>query len=197
MHLLVEQLGDINELVADVLGKILAVEIGQRVLAHDAGVDALQQQDVGDRLHRAAAHHRQNPQSGAVVEHGGEIGADLGVGRAERAGHQAHRVGVELVGQIALGRGAIFEQRLEGIADGARIDAAAHRPEELPVAVVKRIIRICSMVAWSDGLVLIRMPGTIIGICRPLSERACFMMFSRDRSSPQFFSTSMMSLALR
>jgi len=66
---------------------------------------------------------------------GGEIGADLGVGRAERAGHQAHGVGVELVRQIALGGGAVLEDGLEGIADGARIDAASHRTEVLPLAV--------------------------------------------------------------
>ena len=70
-------------------------------------------------------------------------------------------------------------------------------PKNCQWPLVKRIIRICSTVAWSHGLVLIWMPGTIIGICKPLIERACFMMFSRDRSSPQFFRTSRMSLAFR
>ena len=62
---------------------------------------------------------------------------------------------------------------------------------------VKRIIRICSIGAWSDGLVLIWMPCTIMGSWMPLSKRACLMMFSRDRSSPQFFRTSTVSLPTR
>ena len=135
VHLLVEHLGHVDELVADVLGEVLAVEIGQRVLAHDPGVHTPQQQNVGDRLDGAAAHDRQDPQAGAAVERRGEIRADLGIGTAERTGHQAHGIGVELVRQVALGGGAVLEDRLEGIADGARIDAASHRAEVLPLAV--------------------------------------------------------------
>ena len=70
-------------------------------------------------------------------------------------------------------------------------------PKNCQWPLVKRIIRICSIVAWSLALVLIWMPGTIMGICKPLIERACFMMFSREKSSPQVFRTSMMILEFR
>ena len=131
MHFLVEQFCHIDELVANVVGKILALEKRQRVLADDAGIDAPQQQNVRHRLNRSAAHHRQHPQRGAVIEHGSKIGADLGIGAAERAGHQADGVGVHLRRQIALG-GAVTEYRLEGVADAARIDPAAHWPNAFP-----------------------------------------------------------------
>ena len=111
-------------------------------------------------------------------------------------GHQAHRVGVELVRQIALGGGAVLEERLEGIADGAGSMPLRTGPKNCQWPLVKRIIRICSTVAWSLGLVLIWMPGTIMGICRPLIERACFMMFSRD-SRRRILQDLEMSLAVQ
>ncbi len=77
MQFLVEHLGNVDELVADVVGVVLAFEIGQRVLAHDPGVDASRQQDIGHGLHRSAPHHRQNAKIGAVVEHRGKIGPHM------------------------------------------------------------------------------------------------------------------------
>jgi hypothetical protein len=57
VHFLVEHLGDVDELVADVLGEVLAVEIGQRVLAHDAGVDAASPRAEVLPLAVGEAHH--------------------------------------------------------------------------------------------------------------------------------------------
>jgi hypothetical protein len=94
-HLLIVELGHIGELLLDVLGKAFPLEIVERVGAHDAEVDALQEQDVGDALHRAAPDDRQYAQLGAVVEHGGEVGADLHIGAPDRAGDQCHGVGIQ------------------------------------------------------------------------------------------------------
>ena len=43
-------------------------------------------------------------------------------------------------------------------------------PKNCQWPLVKRIIRICSIVAWSHGLVLIWMPGTIIGNLQTLDR---------------------------
>jgi len=54
----------------------------QRIGSHDAEIDALQEQNVGDALHRPAPDDREYAQLVAVVEHGGEIGTDLHIGAA-------------------------------------------------------------------------------------------------------------------
>ena len=144
VHLLVEQLGDVDELLVDAAGEVLALKIGKGVLAYNSGIHAPQQQDVRDRLSRSAAEHRQHPEALAIVQHRTEIGADLGIGAAERAGHHGHGVGVQLDRQIAFG-GTVLEDRLEGFADAAGIDAAAHRAEAFPFPFVNRCICICSI----------------------------------------------------
>jgi hypothetical protein len=91
--------------VAERLGmKANFVYIEQRIAMEKlkAGqIDALQEQDVGDALHRAAADDREHTDLVAVVEHGGEVGAELHIGAADRAGDQRDSVGV----QRLLGRG--------------------------------------------------------------------------------------------
>jgi hypothetical protein len=46
----------------------------------NADADALQEQDVGDALHRAAPDDRKYAQLVSVVEHGSEIGTELHTG---------------------------------------------------------------------------------------------------------------------
>jgi hypothetical protein len=48
----------------------------------NADADALQEQDVGDALHRAAPDDRKYAQLVSVVEHGSEIGTELHIGAA-------------------------------------------------------------------------------------------------------------------
>src|SRR5215217_3031029 len=50
----------------------------------NAEVDALQEQDVGDSLHRAALDDRKYAQLVSIVEHGSEIGTELHMGAADR-----------------------------------------------------------------------------------------------------------------
>ena len=118
MHLFIVELGHIGELLLDVLGEAFPLEIIERVGAHDAEIDALQEQDVGDALHRTAADDGQYAQLVAVVEHGSEVGAELHIGAADGAGYQRHRVGVQrLLGR----RRAELEDRLEAFADLGRV----------------------------------------------------------------------------
>src|SRR5256885_9528294 len=58
VHLFVVELGHIGELLLDVLGEALFLEIVERVGPYDAEIDALQEQDVGDALHRTAPDDR-------------------------------------------------------------------------------------------------------------------------------------------
>ena len=119
MHLFIVELGDVGELLLDVLREALPLQIVERVGPHDPEIDALQEQDVGDALHRAAADDRKDAQLVAVVEDGGEIGAELDIGAADGAGYQRHRVGVQ--GLLGGGRSEL-EYRLEAFADLCRIE---------------------------------------------------------------------------
>ena len=51
----------------------------------DFDIDAAQEQDVGQVLHRAAPDHRQDAQLLARVEHGGEVGGDADIGARDAA----------------------------------------------------------------------------------------------------------------
>ena len=51
VHFFVVELGHIGELLLDVLCEALLLEIIERVGPHDAEIDALQEQDVGDALY--------------------------------------------------------------------------------------------------------------------------------------------------
>ncbi len=42
VHFLVEHLGHVDKLIADIVGEVLALEVCERVLAHNPGVDPLQ-----------------------------------------------------------------------------------------------------------------------------------------------------------
>ncbi len=118
LHLLVVELGHIGELPLDVLGKTLALEIVERVCADDTEIDALQKQDVGNALHRAAADDRQHADLVAVVEHGGKVGAELHIGAADRARYQRDGVGVQRL--FCRGR-AELEDGLQAVRDLGRI----------------------------------------------------------------------------
>ena len=124
VHLLIVELGDVGELLLDVLGKALALQIVERVRSHDPEIDALQEQDVGDALHRAAPDDRQYAQLVAVVEHGGEVGAELHIGAADGAGYQRHRVGVQ---RLLGGRRSELENRFQAVADLGRIELGLFR----------------------------------------------------------------------
>ena len=95
MHLLIVELGHVGELLLDVLRKALFLEIVERIGSHDAEVDALQEQDVGDALHRTAPDDRKYAQLVSVVEHGSEIGTELHIGAADRSRDQRDCVGVQ------------------------------------------------------------------------------------------------------
>src|SRR5271167_4485166 len=95
MELFVIELGHVGELLLDVLGKAFPLEVVERVGSHDSEIDALEEQDVGDTLHRAAPDDRKYAQLVAVIEHGGEVGAELHIGAADRAGDQRYRVRVQ------------------------------------------------------------------------------------------------------
>jgi hypothetical protein len=60
-----------------------------------AEADTLQEQDVGDALHRAAPDDRKYAQLVSVVEHGSEIGTELHLGAADRSRDQRDCVGVQ------------------------------------------------------------------------------------------------------
>src|SRR6202171_5622337 len=86
MHLFIVKLGHVGELVLDVLRDALLLEIVERIGAHDAEIDTLENQNVGDALDRAAADNRQHAQLVSVVEHRGEVRAELNIGAADGAG---------------------------------------------------------------------------------------------------------------
>src|SRR5260370_15805224 len=118
MHLFIVKLGHIGELLLDVFGEALSLEIVESVGSHDPEVDALKKQNIGDALHRAAADNGKHAQIVSVIEHGSQVRAKLDVGAADGAGYQGHRVGIQgLFG----GRRAELEYRLEAFADLGRI----------------------------------------------------------------------------
>ena len=119
IHLFVVKLGHIGELLLDVLRKAFPLEVIKRIGAYDAEIDALQEQNVGDALHRPAPDDRQYAQLVTVVEHGGEVGADLHIGAADRTGDQ--RDGVLVQGLLGGGRTEL-ENGLEAFADLGRIE---------------------------------------------------------------------------
>ena len=55
MHFFVVELGDVRELLLDIVGVALLFEVIEGVGAHDTEVDALEEENVGDALNRAAA----------------------------------------------------------------------------------------------------------------------------------------------
>ena len=121
VHFFVVELGDEGELLLDVVGVALLLEVIERIRSHDAEVDALEEQDIGDALHRTAADDRQHPQIVAVVERGGEIGAELHVGTGDRAAHDGDGVRVQAIRRL-LRAVAVFEDRLQPFAHRRRID---------------------------------------------------------------------------
>ena len=114
VHLLVVELGHVGELLLDVLREAFSLEIVQCIGPHDSEVNALEKQDVGDALHRAAPDDGKHAQLVSVIEHGGEVRAELHVGAADRARDQRHRVLVQAL--LGLGR-AQLKYRLEAFAD--------------------------------------------------------------------------------
>src|SRR5665213_2458904 len=119
VHLLIVELCDIGELFFDVFRKALLLQIIERVGPYDPEIDALQEQDIGDALHRAAADNGENAQLVAVVEHGSEVGAELNIGAADGAGYHRHGIGVQVL--LGLDRPEL-EDRLEAFADLRRIE---------------------------------------------------------------------------
>src|SRR6266516_3977368 len=95
VHFLIVELGDVGELFLDVVGIPFLLEILERVGAHDAEIDSLEEQNVGHALNRAAADDRQHTEIVAVIERRGEIRTELHVGPGDGAGHDGDRVGVE------------------------------------------------------------------------------------------------------
>src|SRR3984893_14551182 len=118
MHLLIVELGYVGKLLLDVLREALPLEIIERVGAHDAKVDALKEQNIGDALHRATADNGKYAQLVSVVEHGSQVRTELNIGAADGAGYQRHRVGVQ---RLLGGGGAELKDGLEAVADLGRV----------------------------------------------------------------------------
>ena len=125
IHLFIVELGHVGELLLDVLCEALFLEIVERVGSHDAEVDALQEQDVGDALHGAAPDDRKYAQLVSVVEHGCEVCTELNIGAADGAGDQRHRVGVQ--GLLGVRRSEL-EDGFEAFADFCRVELAFFSP---------------------------------------------------------------------
>ncbi len=71
MHLLVVELGDVDNLVVDVADLARAAEGVQQIRLRDAEIDALEEANVADVLAAAFADHRQDAEIVAVIEHRG------------------------------------------------------------------------------------------------------------------------------
>ena len=69
MHLLVVELGDVDDLVVDIADLARAAEGIQQIRLRDAEIDALEEADVADVLAAALADDRQDAEIVAVIEH--------------------------------------------------------------------------------------------------------------------------------
>src|SRR5260370_14078201 len=97
MYLFIVELGYIGELFLDVFVEALFLEIVERVVPHDPEVDALKKQNIGDALHRATADNGKHAQIVSIIEHGGQVRAELNIGAAHGAGYQRHGVRIQLL----------------------------------------------------------------------------------------------------
>src|SRR5205823_1134776 len=71
VHLLVEQLGDVDDLVVDQANLVGAAEGVEQVGLRDAKIDAFEKADILDVLSAALADDRQNAKLICIVEDGG------------------------------------------------------------------------------------------------------------------------------
>ena len=101
MHLLVEQLGDVDELVVEAADFVVAPERVEQDRLGNSEVDSLEEAHVADVLPAALADDRQHAEIVAIVEHGREVVRDRQVGRIEIAGHDRDRVGVDALPDTA------------------------------------------------------------------------------------------------
>ena len=93
MHLLVEQLGDVGDLVDEVRPELAGLGVVlQDIGLSDPHVDAAQEHHVLDVLLSPLAHHGQHAQSVTIVENVGDVLDDGQVGAARTSGHDRHHV---------------------------------------------------------------------------------------------------------
>ena len=93
VHLLVEQLGDISDLVDEVRSELAGLrEIFDDVGLGDAHVDAVQEHHVLDVLRGASADDGHDADSGDAAQHLGDVLDDRKVGAGRAAGHDRHHV---------------------------------------------------------------------------------------------------------
>ncbi len=105
VHLLVEQLGDIGDLVDEVRSELAGLGVVlQDIGLGDPHVDAAQEHHVLDVLLWPFAHHGQYAQSVTIVENVGDVLDDGQVGAARASGHDRHHVFVH-ARAIALAQG--------------------------------------------------------------------------------------------
>jgi len=101
VHLLVEQLGDVDDLVVDRTDLVGALEVGQQVRLRDAEIDALEETHVLDVLPTALADDRQDAEVVAIVEHRREIVGDRHIGGVEIARDDGDRIGIDALAENA------------------------------------------------------------------------------------------------
>ncbi len=101
VHLFIEQLGDVDDLVVDRADLVGLLEIRQQVRLRDAEIDTLEEPHVLDVLPAALADHRQDAEFVAVVEHRRHVVRDRHVGGVGIARHDRDRVGIDALADAA------------------------------------------------------------------------------------------------
>ena len=126
VHFLVEQLGDIGDLVDEIGAELAGLGIVlEDVGLGDAHVDAAQEQHVLDVLLRPLAHHGQDAQRRAVIEHVGDVLHDGEIRAAGAAGHDRHHVLVDARAEALARLSGDGVVRLGGVLGARRRDGGA------------------------------------------------------------------------
>jgi hypothetical protein len=117
MHLLIEQLGEIDDLVVDRADLAALAHAGEQARTGNGEIDALHEADVADVAAAARAHHRHDAQIVAVVEHEGQLVRDRQIGGTELARDDRDRIVVEALAEVC---GRVI--RGGGFVDDASLD---------------------------------------------------------------------------
>src|SRR6266480_3248473 len=116
-----------RELLLDIVGVSLLLEVIEGVGAHDPEIDTLEEENVGDALNRAATDDREHAEIVAVIECGSKVGSELNISPADRARNKRDRIGIEPLYGFSL-TFSVFEDCLETLADGCGIEFRPRRP---------------------------------------------------------------------
>jgi hypothetical protein len=94
VHLLVEQLGNVDDLVVDIADFAGAPEGVEQARLGDAEIDALEEADITDVLCTALADDRQDAELVAVIEDGRDVVGDRQIGGVDISRYDRDRVGI-------------------------------------------------------------------------------------------------------